>query len=301
VQTLRAGFAALSTACLFLAASPCAADVEPLTLYQKTARAPLVVRGRALSGSTRRPQVEVVHIFKGSCPARIISIVPYLEDHGSPTPWLKREVFAKDEESILFLTPYVREDGREEGPAIFTVLNADQGKLAVPAEGAGALEEALTRFVAILSLGQHDRQGEALRGLLRERNPHLIEAGLEECLKFRLALKEDVEPLLHLIGDRRPGFRAGALALLAQVIEESNAIGAAALDATAAATLFDHVAAAVRLDTDESVRLRAVAALAAIGGRAALALLEAIGKADSSQNVRYQAQVAAHRLKEKTP
>ncbi|HEY3175712.1 MAG TPA: hypothetical protein VGK94_08120 [Candidatus Polarisedimenticolia bacterium] len=284
----------------FLVALPGIAEVEPLTLFQKAARAPLVLRARSLSDSTRRPQVEVLHIFKGSCPARVINIVPHFEDNGSPTPWLKREVFLRGEESMLFLTPYVRDDGKEEGPDIFSVLGADQGKLSIPAEGAGALEDALTRFVSILSLGQHDRQGTALRALLREKNPYLIEAGLEECGKFRLGLKEDIESILHLTGDRRPDFRAGALTLLAQIVEDSNAssVPTSSLDATAAASLMDHVAAAALLDAEESVRRRAVGVLEAIGGQAALALLETIGKADPSQSVRYEAQVAAYRMRQ---
>jgi hypothetical protein len=86
-------------------------------------------------------------------------------------------------------------------------------------------------------------------------------------------------------------------------VEESRAGGepAAALDATAAASLFDQVAAAARLDADESVRRRAVGALEVIGGEAALALLDVIGRADASQNVRYEAQVAAHRLRQQAP
>src|SRR5262249_45394165 len=92
---------------------PARAEVEELTLDPRTARAALVVRARALTDNTRRPQLLVLETVKGSYPERTpITIVPHFEDHTRPTPWLKREVFHKGEESLLFLEPYVDDLGR---------------------------------------------------------------------------------------------------------------------------------------------------------------------------------------------
>jgi len=277
------------------------ADVEPLTLYQKTARAPLVVKARALSDSTRRPQMEVLEIFKGSYPAKTLTIAPHFEDNTRPMPWLKREVFRRGEESILFLSPYLDEFGRDEGPDTFELLNADQGKVGIPAEGGDALVEALRRFVSIQSWGQHDKQGEALRGMLRQQNPHLLEAGLTECRKFHLAEPEDAETLVGLIAHPRPEFRATALELLGQIVKRAQEKGSPAPAPTlAGGSVFERIAAAGRLDAHPMVRRQAIGALEAFADTPALLVIEAIGRSDASQDVRYEAQVAAYRLRERT-
>ena len=289
------------TVILLGSCAPVFPAIEPLTLYQKTARAPLVVKARALSDSTRRPMVEVLMIFKGSCPAKIITIAPHFEDNSAPTPWLRREVFRAGVESILFLTPYQDVFGRDEGEDTFAVLNADQGKVEVPAEGGDALLEALHRFAEILSLGQHDLQGDALRSLLLAKNPFLLEAGLSECRKYHLAGKEDVGPLLALLKNPRPGFRSGSLTLLSQILDDSRTArpDGSGLDSGLTGAIYEQVAAAARLDAEETVRTEAVGALESFGGASSLVLLEEIGRRDASQNVRYAAQVSAMRLREK--
>lgn len=271
------------------------ADVESLTLYQKTARAPLVVRARALSDATRRPRLEVLEIIKGSYPKRTLTIVPHVEDYGQPTPWLKREVFRRGEESILFLAPYVDEFGRDEGSDTFSVMNADLGKLRVPEEGSGALLDALRHFAGIIALGQQDAQSRALRRLLREKNPYLVEAGLAECRKFRMAEPDDLADLLDLLSSPRPEFRAGALALVGQIVSDP----VTAPDGPSRTAVFDRIAAVASMDAAEDVRRQAVASLESFGDPPALALIEQIGRSDPSQDVRYAAQVAAVRLKER--
>lgn len=291
-----AGVAALCVALLF--ADLAWPDVERLTLYQKTARSALVVRARCLSSSTRKPQVRVLETIKGSAPAETLTIIPHFEDNTSPTPWLQREVFKQGEESILFLEPYRDEFGRDEGPATFSALGANQGKMEVPTEGAEALLEALRRFSEILAMGQLDRQATALRGFFREKNPFLVEAALEECARFRLAAPEDVPPLVDLLKSPRPEFRAGSLRLLGQLVAEGLRGAADGPELPPDAQLFETAAAVIRFDEEATVRRSAVTVLEALGGGAAQTLLEEIGRMDSSQMVRYDAQVAAHRLRQ---
>ncbi|HKY31074.1 MAG TPA: hypothetical protein VJV23_00965 [Candidatus Polarisedimenticolia bacterium] len=278
--------------------APLPAEVQPLTLYQKTARAALVVRARTLTDSTRRPRLLVLEAVKGSYPERAtITIVPYAQDNANPTPWLRREVFRKGEESLLFLMPYADPSGRGGGSDVFSVLGAHQGKVPVPPEGADALLAAVRRFSAILAQGQLETQALGLRAMLKEKNPLLIEAGLEECLRLRLAEREDLDPLRALLDHPRTDLRASALALMRQILEaqpREEAPAAAPPDPR----LFEAVAARARLDEDPAVRLQAVGALASFGHGAALALLESIGTADPSQHVRYEALVAARRIKE---
>jgi hypothetical protein len=260
----------------------------------------VVVRARALSDATRRPRLEVLEVLKGSYGERTLAIVPYFRDYTRPEPWLEREVFAKGEESLLFLQPYVDDHGRSLGPDLFEVMGAAEGKLTLPAEGGVALVDAVRRFVGILALGQHEAQSRALRALLHESNPILLEAGLDECRRFRLVEPEDSAALLPITEHPRPDFRSGALALLGILVRE------AALHAPPGAPpqisgIFDRVAAAARLDAEVMVRREAVVALEALATPEALAILDSIGTSDASQQVRYAAQVAAHRLRSTAP
>jgi len=267
------------------------ADVEVLSLYQMTARAPLVARVRGLSGATRRPHVEVVRIFKGHYAAGTLQVVPTWIDRTDPIPGVEREVFREGEESILFLRPYVDEFGRPGDDRTFSVLSAARGKVDLPSEGSDAVVEAIVRFVQILELKDHNEQGVALRSLLRESSPMLLEAGIEECVRFRFVIPEDADAILSLLAHPRPGFRAGAIGLVRILV----------LDFPSADNqrLFDSVAGAARLDSDPSVRIGAVRALESFGTEAAFVVIERIGRFDSNQDVRYEAQVAAYHLRDR--
>jgi len=298
----RAVLPAMAIAGVITASAPAIADIQPLTLYQKTARATLVVKARALSDSTRRPELEVLEVIKGSYTDRTLVVAPHVEDYGSPTPWLKREVFSRGAESILFLDPYVDDFGRDEGPRTFAVLNAASGKVDVPSEGEGALLDAVRRFAAIQRMGQFDDQSAALRGMLDARNPYLLEAALDECRRFHIVQPADADALLGLLGNPRPDFRAGALTLLRQLVAGSapDAIATGpTLQPAALSEIFERVAAAGRFDADAHVREAAISVLEAFSSAPALLILEKIGSSDATQSVRYAAEVAAYRLREK--
>ena len=196
------------------------------------------------------------------------------------------------------MTPYVDEYGRDEGPETFAVLHAADGVVAIPSEGSDALIGALRRFVKILDQKDLESQEKELRSLLIEKNPHLIDAGLAECARLRLAVTDDIPALLALLSQRRPEQRAGAVALLAQIISDEKA---AERDLPDRPMLQQRIAGLARLDADASVRLNAVHALAALGDSSSRAVLDQVGKEDSSQDVRYAAQVAAFRLRGAAP
>jgi len=279
--------------------------VRPLTLYQKVARAPLVARVRATSDSTRRPTLEVLEIYKGFYPGRFLSVVPYFQDNSNPKPWLHREVFRKGEESVLFLSPYERDADLafEEPPAapgeesddgrLFSILNADQGKLTIPTEGAEALTQTIHRIVEILALRQSDLQSEALRGLLRERNPILVEAGLEQVSLYDLGKEEDSPALLALLASPRDDFRESAVRIIGQI---ASAARAGKQDLRDRTEWFTRVVERVRDDAAPSVRREAVRTLASIGGEGAAAILDRVRAGDADQRVRYEAGVALLRM-----
>lgn len=254
------------------------------------------MRARSLTGSTRRPQVTVLEVFKGSYDRDTLTIVPTWVDSTRPMPGVEREVFTTGEESILFLEHYVDEYGRPGGAEVFSVLTSATGKVAIPTEGADALLTAVRRFKSILELPEHDAQMLAMRGFLREANPFLIEAAIAECLRFRSITAEDTEALLTLVGHPRPDFRAGALDLIGLLVREGREAGPDSGSLTDRA-VFDRVGSTALNDTDASVRSRAIVTLETFGTPSALTLIETIGVQDTSQSVRYQAQVAAHRLR----
>lgn len=302
----RAASRAARGLCLALTAlltsTPAGAGVRPLSLFQKTARASLVVRARATSDSTRRPSLEVLDVIKGSYPQKTLTIVPFLQDNTNPKPWLQREEFKKGEVYYLFLKPFdpntdddAFESGRDRAPRgeksdrLFVSLNANQGVLPVPVEGGTAIEEALRRFASILASVQYDQQAKSLRALLGESNPYLVEAGLGETERFHLAEPEDVPALLVLTDSHRVDFRAAAIRILGDLAERIRNGGGTI---PRREETIEKVTGRAQSDRDEDVRRDAVVALAQLGGEHVAPVLRAIAEKDSSQSVRYAAGVA---------
>jgi hypothetical protein len=288
-------------ACLVGAVPLIRGDVRPLTLYQKVARATLVVRARATSDSTRRPAMIVLEVYKGFYPGKLLTIVPFFQDYSNPRPWLHREVFKKDEESILFLVPYEPDkdsafeeiespkgDDETRSDHLFALLNADQGKIEMPSEGASALTSTLHRISEILSLAQSDLQSVALRGLLADRNPYLVEAGLDEVARYDLAREEDVAALFALLTSPRVDFREKAMRILGQI----SAAVRSGSELHERAEIFTHVVDRAYKDAAPSVRSEAVRTLARMRGEGVAAVLDAVRTRDADQSVRYEAGVA---------
>lgn len=309
----RGSLAVLLAAILPAAGVPARAEVRPLTLYQMTARAKLVAHVRAVSDSTRRPPLEVLEVYKGPDPGKRIRIVPHTQDNSNPKPWLRREVLREGEEYFLFMNPYDPDpdddpfepappeaEGKASGglDPLYTVLNAHQGVLSIPAEGGGALSEALKRFSGILALREHDLQARAFRQLLREENPFLVEAALVEMDRFDLTTVKEMDPLLELLASRRPDFRAGSARLLAGLARSLRDQGR---DLPRRDRIMGRIADLARDDPEVSVRLEAVRAIRHLGGDEAAPLLRAVGSSDEDQEVRYRAQVMLLELTGRIP
>jgi hypothetical protein len=245
--------------------------------------------------------MQILEVFKGRYPRDRLLIVPFVQSFANPKPWLRREVFKEGEEYFLFLNTYDPDsdddafpvedppgEKEEEVTSRYVVLNAHRGVVEIPPEGGVAIAAALKRFVKILSLRQYDLQAEALRGLLLERNPLLVEAGLSEVERFDLATEEEIGPLLELIASPRDGFREGAVRLIGQIARRARDEGR---DLRRREELFNRVAALAQGDSSAVARLEAVRTLGSIGGSDAESLLRAVGRQDVSQEVRYQAQI----------
>jgi len=303
----RVKWPTIAAACLLAALPLLRGEIRPLTLYQKIARASLVVRARAMSDSTRRPTLVVLEVFKGFYPGKYLTIVPFSQDLSNPKPWLHREVFRKGEESILFLAPYEpdkdsafeevegpKEDDEPGADHLFVLLNADQGKIEMPSEGAPALTGTVRRITEILALAGSDLQSVALRALLADRNPSLVEAGLEEVIRYDLAREEDVPALLALLTSPRDDFREQSMRILGQVSAAVLSGG----ELRDRAEVFTHVVDRAYKDTAAAVRSEAVRTLARMRGAGVSAVLDAVRTRDADQKVRYEAGVALLRISE---
>ncbi len=299
---LRRSLLGAAAACVVACAgSWLAGEVSPLTLYQKTARAALVARVRATDDSTRRPTLEVLHVFKGDYTRPYLTIVPFRQDYASEKPWLRSEVFREGREYVLFLDPYHEEAKAGDFPvetpeaappeenSLFVVLNAHLGVLDVPAEGGEALTGALERFASILALREFDLQARAFRALLREPNPYLLEAGLDEVARFRLATEDDLDPLEATLGSVRPSFRRSAAEILGQIGDDARRAGRRL---SRQSEIVDRIAARALTDEAAEVRAESARSLGLLGGPEAGALLRRISRQDADQQVRYSAEVA---------
>lgn len=273
------------------------AEVTPLTLYQKTARASLVVRARATSDSTRRPIMEVLRVFKGAYGKPRLVIVPFRREEVGEKMWLRPEVFRAGREYLLFLSPYdpFRDDDdfftEDETPpsagdgSLFVVLNAQRGVLELPAEGREALFQAVERFARITVMLDYDAQCRELRALLSEPNPIMVEAGLRQVAEYRLAQAADAEALVSLLDSSRPAFRSGAVKILGQLSAEP------ALGPQESQRIRGRIVSAALGDTVPQVRVEAVRALGRLGGDQARDLLARISRDDPDQEVRYLAEI----------
>lgn len=286
--------AVLAVACLTGAALSAAVR---LTVYERMARADLVIRARTVDGALRFADCEVLEVLRGSYPARRIQIAFRL-DNMLRLNWDDRIAFDDGVESILLLSPALDAAGEPLGPDRYSLVGGFLGKIDLPPEGFEAYIQAFRRMGEILSLTDIHAAWQAHRELLREHNPYLIETGFNEVLKFRLGNQAMVPVLLDHLESRHDAFRADALAVLAQIFESGHRRGAR-LDNE------DHVVACILTsaisDDNPDVRVRAVQALQAFGRPEILSPLRAVARTDPSQHVRYQASLSLYQMGQSTP
>ncbi|HXH28187.1 MAG TPA: hypothetical protein VNL37_04025, partial [Candidatus Polarisedimenticolia bacterium] len=115
-------------------------DEEPLNLFQKIARAELVVHVRVQNGALRFAVVRVLESLKGEAPLETLRIA-YRDFNFDRPPGTEPIVFPDGQEEVLFLVrdPTVRRV--EKNRDIYQLYKGRQGRLTVPAEGSRILLE----------------------------------------------------------------------------------------------------------------------------------------------------------------
>ena len=291
--------AACLTALLASPARPAAGaagrDEPALNLFQRIARADLVVHVKVREGALKYARVEVIEALKGEPPAKELRIA-FRDYNFDRPPGTEPIVLTDGREEILLLAPYGRVGRKPRNLDLYEILRGPEGRITVPPEGARALLDAFRRLATITRLDPAG-QIEALRDLLASDNPDLTIASLEEILRLRALTTGQFPRLITLARGPSPTLRSFALRGMARLfsgprdgggpgdsgLEEARAALAAALERA-------------RNDTEEGVRVEAVAAIAAWPVRGQVeGELRAIADQDPAQAVRYEAERALFR------
>jgi hypothetical protein len=270
-------------------------EPEVLNLFQLIARSELVALVNVREGSLKYAMVDVVEALKGTPPEAHLRIA-FRDFNFTRKPGDDLIVFPNGQKEILFLVPYKtprRKKDIEKFKDLFTLNRGRQGRVTLPAEGPEIILEAIRRLGQLTGLDAAS-QVEALRRLLESANPFLLEASLAEIERLRAADPALFSRLISFLRSPSPALRSRSLRVIAQVFGSERGTGDDVLDDARAALAA--VVERARNDANETVRVQAVAAMAAWPNqRDVESDLRAIAGADAAQAVRYEAEKALFR------
>ena len=275
---IRTGVAIVSV----LLAQAAVRESVPLSLYQLLARAPIVIHGRITHGAGRLAEVKVLENFRGTAPAETIRL-DFREmnlDRG-----MKDQVaFLDGEEYVFFLErPNWRKPTKKK-ENILGLYHGAEGYRRLPEEGAAVEIEAIRQLAAVMALPPGE-QATALRQKAQQRNAVLQTNALDELLRLQEGERGDLNWLERTVRDPDPGVRSRAAVLMGRVFadvpEESAEQERSALES---------IRERAHGDPDTAVRAASTRALGSWPNRDQVVPdLQAIGSADASQDVRYEA------------
>ena len=269
-------------------------DVRPLTLYEKTGRAPLIVWGEITDGEHRYAVTHTLEVPKcdiPECPGDNFRIV-YKLDSFLRKPWQDKIEFRTGERVLLFLRKFTKQDGREPEGDQYTLMWGAQGKVLLPEEGGQAYVDAVREATRILNEEDLDEQERMLIAALSSRNPLIAETAFEEMLKQGLGTVDLVPELIAFFDHQRDTVRVLSMRLLRRILSDARVAGDGVLDLEGLEELSDIVRGRAVLDPSAPFRVESVLTLTVLGGDQARALLERLAEEDASQLVRYEAERA---------
>jgi hypothetical protein len=265
---------------------------ERLTLFQMIARSDLVVLVTVRDGSLRYAMVDMVEAFKGAAPGPHLRIA-FRDFNYTRGPNEDLIVFPAGQQEILFLVPYKtprRKKDIEKFKDLFTLYHGGQGRVTLPAEGAGIVLDSVRRLAEI-SRFDAARQIEAFYGLLDTPNLPLVQASLSEIERLKAADTTILGKLAAFLGSPSPALKTQSLRIIAQVFGSRRTSEDTEVDVVRSALAA--VLERARNDPDETVRVQAVTAIAAWPRRLEVeGDLRAIAGTDQAQAVRYEAERA---------
>ncbi len=282
---------------LSIAGVPVAAPVRPestvasLNLFQRLARAELVVKVRIRDGNVRYAIVDVEESLKGEAPAASLRVA-FRDYNFFRPPGADPIVFQDGEEDVLLLVPYTEVKRSEKNRDLFELYGGPSGRFALPAEGSAIFTDAVRRLVPIGRLDP-TAQVDALWSCLESDNPSLLEAAMDEIDRLRAVSPKLFGRLTALLNTRSTSIRILSLRLIGRVFATSPAQETDELAVEQSRDALNAVLERARGDGDEDVREAAVVAIVAWPQRPEVrGDLESIARLDPAQAVRYVAQRA---------
>ena len=272
------------------AVAPARADVQPLTLYEKMGRAPLVVWGEVTDSEHRFAVVKTLEVVKCAIPERPGESfrIAYRLDSFLRLPWQDKIDFTKEGERVLlFLRKFTKEDGEKPEGDLYTLMWGAQGRVTLPPEGEQAWVAAVREFQEIQNLTDLEQQAARLDQAAASRNPIISDGAFEELLRQGLGTVEMVPALIGYFESPREPTRLNAMRLLGQILADARAAKRALPQK---AELTDLIRGRAVNDASEAFRVECVKVLTALGGADVRAFLQRLAKEDASQLVRYEAE-----------
>jgi hypothetical protein len=265
---------------------------EKLTLFQMTARSDLVALVKVRDGSLRYALVDLVESLKGQAPASQLRIA-FRDFNFSRAPDEDVIVFPAGQQEILFLVPYKvprKKKDIEKFKDLFTLNHGRQGRITLPAEGSEIALDSIRKLAEISRLDAAS-QVESFFALLSSSNLTLVQASLSEIERLRAADSTILGQLAALLASPSPGLKAQSLRVIAQVFGSRSTGEEPNVDVVRSALAA--VVERARNDPEETVRIEAVAAIAAWPRRLDVeGDLRAIAGTDQAQAVRFEAEKA---------
>ena len=256
----------------------------PLTLFQIIARAPLVVRARVVDSAGKMALLQIEDTIKGG----------YSDDHvrldyrdlNLSLRGQEPVVFHTGEEDLFCLEPPPWRKPTKKNRDIRSLYHGRRGRLELPPEGAGVQIETVRTLAAIAAGAPQDQSARLCREI-ESANLVLREAALDELVRLRQPLVDDLPALTRLSRDPSPASRVRAMRLLALTFPTADSQA----PSEEARIALEAVRIAVRSDEVEEVRVEAIRALGSwVRPDDLAAELKALSERDPSQMVRYEAQ-----------
>jgi hypothetical protein len=257
-------------------------------LLELTVRADLVIHGRVEDGRMKQPLIEVIEVLHGNFIKPELNVV-FRHLNRLREPDEEPIVFPEGQEFILFLEPYPQADK----PDRFSLVRDRFGQLELPPEGVDAYLEAVRLFSRLAAAPPSDQFTRTL-DLLGTDNPLVASTALRQINKHRLATEEQVPILLRFLREGREDDRIAAAEVLENFLARTRRKRAGFDRET---DVMNFLITAARNDDSVPVRSAAIGALQAWASTEAVDALEIIAETDSSQMVRFKAELSLLRIR----
>lgn len=276
----------LFSALLFSASQ---AEVQELTLFQRTGRAKVVVWGKVVNHDNQKAVIRTIELIKCSLPdppPETFRIAFRLESF-TRERWEEKITFVDGEEVILFLKRPERRNNDKIPPDLYNLLGGARGRFTLPPEGGQAYVKAIQFFESVATEQDIDRQDALLISGIKNENPYIVIASFEEMLRSGIGGLDLIPDLLEFFDNPRDDFRVLAMRHMQMILTDAQV---ADRTIERKEDLADRIRGRAVLDTSADFRVEAVKVLGLLGGDESRVLLERLAKEDPAQAVRYEAE-----------